>query len=53
MVSTYRLHSLANKELIEAIDWYEKERKGRGAKFFVAYFLLVWLVICKNGYGLK
>jgi toxin ParE1/3/4 len=37
MALTYRLHSLAKKELINAIDWYENERKGRGAKFLIAY----------------
>lgn len=37
MASTYQLHSLAKKELADAVDWYEEERKGRGAKFFVAY----------------
>jgi plasmid stabilization system protein ParE len=37
MALTYRLHSLAKKELIEAIDWYENERKGRGAKFYEVY----------------
>jgi plasmid stabilization system protein ParE len=37
MALTYRLHSLAKKELMDAVDWYETERKGRGAKFFVAY----------------
>lgn len=37
MALTYQLHSLAKKELTEAVDWYEEERKGRGAKFFIAY----------------
>ncbi len=27
MALTYRLHSLAKKELIDAVDWYENERK--------------------------
>jgi toxin ParE1/3/4 len=37
MALTYRLHSLAKTELMDAVDWYEDERKGRGAKFFIAY----------------
>jgi toxin ParE1/3/4 len=37
MALTYRLHSLAKTELMDAVDWYEEERKGRGAKFFIAY----------------
>jgi plasmid stabilization system protein ParE len=45
MALTYRLHSLAKKELIEAIDWYEKERKGRGAKFFIAYLKSIQLIL--------
>jgi toxin ParE1/3/4 len=37
MALTYRLHFLAKQELNDAVDWYEKERKGRGGKFFMAY----------------
>jgi hypothetical protein len=37
MALTYRLHSLAKTELMDAVDWYEAERKGRGAKFLTAY----------------
>ncbi len=37
MALTYRLHSLAKSELMNAVDWYENERKGRGAKFLIAY----------------
>jgi plasmid stabilization system protein ParE len=45
MALTYKLHSLAKNELIEAIDWYEQERKGRGAKFFIAYLNTVKILI--------
>jgi plasmid stabilization system protein ParE len=45
MASTFRLHSLAKHELIEAIDWYEQERKGRGAKFFIAYLNTIKILI--------
>ena len=45
MASTYRLHALAKKELIDAVDWYENERKGRGAKFFVAYLKTINIVL--------
>ena len=37
MASKYLIHSSAKQELTDAIDWYEKERKGRGARFFIAY----------------
>ncbi len=37
MALTYRLHFSAKKELTDAVDWYEAERKGRGARFFIAY----------------
>lgn len=45
MASTYRLHSLAKKELNDAIDWYEKDRKGRGRKFFIAYLEAIRFIL--------
>lgn len=45
MASTYQLHSLARKELMDAVDWYENERKGRGAKFFIAYLTTLKLIL--------
>ena len=37
MASKYLIHSSAKKELTDAVDWYEKERKGKGARFFTSY----------------
>jgi plasmid stabilization system protein ParE len=45
MALTYQLHSLAKKELMDAVDWYENERKGRGAKFFIAYLTTLKLIL--------
>lgn len=45
MALTYRLHSLAKKELLESVDWYENERKGRGAKFLIAYLKTLKLLL--------
>ena len=45
MALTYRLHSLAKKELTETIDWYENERKGRGAKFLIAYLKTLKIIL--------
>lgn len=45
MALTYRLHAEAKKELTESVDWYEKERKGRGAKFFIAYLKTLKLIL--------
>ena len=45
MALTCRLHSLAKKELTEAIDWYENERKGRGAKFLIAYLKTLKIIL--------
>ena len=41
MALTYRLHFLVKQELTDAVDWYEKERKGRGGKFFMAYLKVI------------
>ena len=45
MALTYHLHSLAKKELTEAVDWYENERKGRGAKFLIAYLKTLKIIL--------
>ena len=45
MASTYQLHSLAKRELTDSVDWYEEERRGRGAKFFVAYLTTLTTIL--------
>lgn len=45
MASTYQLHSLAKKELMEAVDWYEEERKNCFAKLLLKLCLLQ--LLCK------
>lgn len=45
MALTFQLHSSARLELNEAIDWYEKKRKGRGRRFFVAYLKILKAIL--------
>lgn len=45
MALTYLLHSSAKKELMDAVDWYENERKGRSGKFFIAYLTTLKLIL--------
>ncbi len=47
MASTYQLHSSAKIELTDAVDWYEKERKGRGGKFFIAYLKMLDAILSR------